>query len=109
MRPVRLNPEKGDWRSWRTFVNVMEEFQRPEVRGGQWAGRRNKLIALRETLREGPDAVRYFLNLHEPLSLPSIPGRLDMSMRGWHGGECGYFDVIEALDFFVSLEGGSAI
>jgi len=26
-------------------------------------------------------------------------------LQGWQGGECGYFDVIEALDMFVPLEG----
>jgi hypothetical protein len=27
-----------------------------------------------------------------------------MQLDGWDGEECGYFDAIEAVDFFVSLD-----
>jgi len=105
MRPLRLNPPDGDWRSWKTFMSVMAEFQKEEKDGGQWAGRRNKIKALRDALRDGPGAVKQFLHIYN-LKLLDVPGRPDMKEQGWQGDECGYFDVIEALDFYVPLKGG---
>jgi hypothetical protein len=28
----------------------------------------------------------------------------EMSRRGWQAGRCGYFDAIEAMDFYIPLE-----
>jgi hypothetical protein len=105
MRPVRLSNPAGDWRSWENFTRLMAEFMKDEEEDGKWAGRRNKIKALRDALRGGPDAVRLFLYGE---TLPDIPQRPDMKIYGWQGGACGYFDVIEALDFFVPLKGGLA-
>jgi len=103
MRPVRLNPDTGDWRSWGNFVYIMQAFARDP-----WAERRNKIVALRDALRGGPDAVRHYLAIYPELSaLPEIPDRPTMQEQGWQGGECGYFDAVEALDFFVLLEEGT--
>ncbi len=99
MRPIRLTSPEQDWRSWNTFARIVREF-----RCGKWAARRNKLRALRDALRFGPDAVEHFQRVHGP-SLPLIPERPDMASQGWQGGKCGYFDAIEAMDFFVPLEG----
>lgn len=102
MRPIRLNPLDDDWRSWDKFVRVVQEFREES---GPWAGRRNKVKALRQALREGPAAVEHFLGLYPDLKhLPSIPGLPDMATQGWQGGRCGYFDAVEALDFYVPLE-----
>jgi hypothetical protein len=109
MRPLRLQPLDHDWRTWQTFTKLVSAFREPK---GGWSERRNKIIALREALRNGPEAVRHFLAVQpqpaerdEPVALPSIEGRPDMARQGWQGGICGYFDVIEALDFFVPLKG----
>jgi len=105
MRPVRLSDPDADWRSWQTLTRIMAEFQKPEQAGGLWAGRRNKIMALREVLRDGRDPVRLFLQGVES-DLPDIPGLSDMAAYGWQGGRCGYFDAVEALDFYVPLKGG---
>lgn len=102
MRPLRLNDPNQDWRSWQAFYNLTHEFQR---QNGEWAGRRNKVKALRDALREGKDATQIFLRNIEA-TLPPIPRQPEMDSSGWQGGVCGYFDVIEALDFYVQLHGG---
>jgi hypothetical protein len=97
MRPVRLTSMDGDWHSWETFTRVVMHFK-----GEQWAGRRNRILALRDALRGGPEAVKLFLY---DVELEDIPQRPDMKTQGWQGGECGYWDAIEALDFYVPLKG----
>lgn len=101
MRPVRLTDQHKDWRSWDTFASLVREFRT----GDHWAGRRNKIMALRRALRAGPDAVEHFRSVYDLPSLPQISGQPEMATRGWQGGRCGYFDAIEAMDFFVFLEG----
>ncbi len=101
MRPLRLDPPDGDWRSWETFTAMLAGFDRDP-----WAGRRSKIKALRDALREGRKATQHFLALHD-LNLPEITGQPDTVASGWHGsGRCGYWDAVEALDFYVPLEGG---
>lgn len=104
MRPVRLDigePPVGSqyWRSWRNFAVVTHEFQESKV----WYERRNKVKSLRDPLRYGPESVRLFLQNYGLPDLPEIPGQ-QMSKTGWHGEDCGYFDAIEAMDFYVHLE-----
>lgn len=101
MRPVRLTKPEKDWRSWDTFARITQELQT----GDQWVGRRNKIKALRDALRSGPETVKHFLKVYDLPELPSIPEQPDMAEQGWRGGRCGYFDAIEAMDFFVTLEG----
>jgi hypothetical protein len=101
MRPVRLTPRAQDWRSWGTFSQIVEKFQNDE----QWAERRNKVKALRDPLRASPEAVRQFRTVYGMPELPSIPLQPDMAIQGWQGDRCGYFDAIEAMDFFVPLMG----
>jgi hypothetical protein len=121
MRPVRLIPPadpSARWRNWETFTDLMEAFKYDKgYEFGDWSGRRNKIKALRDAMRGGPTAVRLFLANYGverqsglPLEerpnareLPPIKGRPDMGANGWQGGECGYFDAVEALDFFVAL------
>ena len=105
MRPLRLNKTAGEWRSWATLEGILDEFQKPEADGGVWAGRRNKLKALRDALRAGPDATRLFLAGDK---LPDIAAQDDFKTYGWRGDRCGYFDALEALDFYVPLKGGMA-
>ncbi len=106
MRPVRLDldPEKPPagsryWRSWHNFVGVTREFQeKPD-----WYERRNRVKALREPLRHGGGSVKAFRQNYSLPELPKIPGQ-QMTETGWHSEDCGYFDAIEAMDFYVHLE-----
>jgi hypothetical protein len=105
MRPVWLDPTPGQkraskyWRSWHNFAEVTRKLQE-----GEWADRRNKVKALRDALRSGPDAVTQFLrNYRVKDGLPLIPEQPDMAKCGWQGDDCGYFDAVEATDFFVPL------
>ncbi|MCX7681337.1 MAG: hypothetical protein N2508_05135 [Anaerolineae bacterium] len=101
IRPVRLGAAvPSDWHAWETFAQIVAEFL-----SEKWAERRNKIYALRDVLREGPDAVKHFLEVYD-FSLPTIPSSPDSTKTGWIGKECTCFDAIEALEFFVPLEGG---
>jgi Cas10/Cmr2, second palm domain len=101
MRPVRLTSPEKDWRSWQTFTQVVREFRTSE----HWTERRNKVKALRDALRAGPDAVKHFRTVYGLDKLPAISQQPDMELQGWQGDRCGYFDAIEAVDFFVPLAG----
>lgn len=103
MRPVRLDigtpPVSSKyWRSWKTFVNVTRNFQDNK----EWDEKRNKIKALREPLRDGGQSVKLFRKNYDIGLLPDIPGQ-SMQETGWHGEDCGYFDAIEAIDFYVHL------
>lgn len=108
MRPVRLKPQPPDWRSWLDFADIVESF----LVDDEWRQRRNKVIALREALRQGSKEVERFrlaYNRSDPLpafvSQPSQQATLQTT--GWDGsGRCGYFDAIEALDFYLPLQDG---
>lgn len=67
MRPLMLNTAYT-WRNWDNFRSVFMRF------AGGWADGRNKLMALRETLREGPDAAAEFVTLERRSDkLPLLP------------------------------------
>lgn len=104
MRPVGLRLDatiKGaEWRTWENFESVMAEFQDKD---GKWFGRRNKMKALRDALRQGPKPVEQFLANYQIPALPNVPGKSLMPTTGWHDKHCGYFDAIEALDFYEPL------
>ncbi|GIK72749.1 MAG: hypothetical protein BroJett021_17370 [Chloroflexota bacterium] len=106
MRPVRLTPiDVNEWRSWDVFSDLLEAFTTHR----DWRGRRNKVKALRNALRNGPEATALFLrNLADAPELPDSPGLASVPQartRGWHGDRCVYFDAVEALDFYIPLEG----
>ncbi len=109
LRPVTLqdNPEESH-RAWPVVEKGVAAFQdlyRAKKRKADWSSRRNKVKALRETLREGPAAVRKFrAKFNENKLLPDVAS--DMSNwpeSGWQGGFCGYFDAIEMMDWFIPL------
>jgi hypothetical protein len=103
MRPLRLGPPSGaDWHSWEVFRNILYGFNDPD---GGWYGHRSKVKALRDALRSGPEAVEQFLTL-AGVRLPQALQVPEMAESGWRGFECGYFDAVEAMEFFVPLEGG---
>ena len=96
-RPLRLQEHRPEWRTWPRFARVIDEF----IQG--WGDRWNKVMSLRESLREGPDAVQRFLTAYGE-KLPTIDKDVSsLQETGWSGRICGYFDAIEALDFYVPL------
>lgn len=102
MRPVSIHDRPATWRSWPRFAHVAQTFQL----GSEWKKRRNKVIALRAALRQGEGAVEQFIAAYELKELPALDaGTPSLQRYGWHAGRCGYFDTVEALDFFVPLEG----
>jgi len=112
MRPVSLNKQRdSDWRTWKGFTKVVQHFNEDD----DWKDRRNKVIALREVLRQGIDATHKFLKNYrikdEQLPLfPEFSGQsTDLAKKGWLNGVCGYFDAIEAMDFYISLRGESDV
>ncbi|PAV13800.1 hypothetical protein ASJ81_16410 [Methanosarcina spelaei] len=107
MRPLRLGESVGiDWRSWNTFEEIISKFK-----GEEWEGKHNKIMRLRETLRNGPHEVEKFLKIYNDSlpkehPLPKIKNNEGSDKTGWVDNTCTCFDAIEALDFFVWLEGG---
>lgn len=101
LRPVALGATPQDsGRTWTVIEKGIAEFQ-----GEGWAGRRNKVKALRDALREGPDAVEHFLTkFNEDHPLPEVgPLLLNWKGTGWQGRYCGYFDALELADWFIPL------
>lgn len=108
MRPLRLGESVGtDWRSWNTFAEeIISKFK-----GEEWEGKNNKIMHLREVLRNGPHEVEKFIKIYtdslpKEQPLPKIKNNEGSDKTGWVGNTCTCFDAIEALDFFVRLEGG---
>jgi hypothetical protein len=110
MRPVRLRESEGQWQNWNDFSQVVTEFNT----GDDWRGRRNKVIALREVLRSGSEATKQFLSAYRLSHLPSFSNSSveDLQVNGWIDGDdgrlCGYFDAIEAMEFYLPLPGVKA-
>lgn len=109
MRPLLLNLDRYDWQTWESFSHIIEVFEQDE-----WKNKQNKVKALREVLRQGADATREFLTAYRIDHLPELPPsvqqtdcRESLENSGWYGDTCGYFDAIEAIDFYVPLEGDS--
>ncbi len=107
MRPISLKKESdNDWRTWEGFTKIVKDFNEDE----DWKGRRNKVIALREVLRQGIEATQKFLKNYrikdEQLPVfPEFSGQsLSLAQKGWINGICGYFDAIEAMEFYISLK-----
>ncbi len=106
LRPVALgdNPQQTH-RTWDIIHKGIMAFQGPN-----WAGRHNKVKALRDALREGSDAVSHFrLKFNQTHDDPQglLPNlgqtQTDWCSNGWWGRYCGYFDAIELADWFVPL------
>ncbi len=101
MRPIRLHPNQNGWRNWQNFSQVVQEFKDSD----KWAGKRNKVMKLRNALRQR-DGVTPFLAMYDDIQhLPRMksPAVENADRTGWADGICAYFDAIEALDFYVPL------
>lgn len=107
IRPLRLKKHASrdiQWRTWQGFTKVVRDLNE----SNEWKGRRNKVIALREVLRRGPEATKEFLNAYKIEQLPTFSessGRSEqLGKDGWLDKVCGYFDAIEAMEFYISLQ-----
>jgi len=104
MRPVRLHDHGDEWRTWPRLERVITQFSE-----GDWKQKRNKVIGLREPLRQGQDAVRKYRDTYGLEPLPELSQQLPgLQETGWYGNRCGYFDAIEALDFYLKPTKGDA-
>ncbi|MEH2199859.1 Cas10/Cmr2 second palm domain-containing protein [Nostoc sp.] len=106
MRPVRLQNNNREWRTWENFIQVVEEFKE----GKDWKERHNKIMAFREILRKGSiEATQEFLRAYKLPQLPLFPESSGQSKQlardGWVNSKCGYFDATEAMEFYIGLEG----
>lgn len=111
MRPLLIQDESNQWRNWLNFTNIVECFNgnKEEEDCQKWKERRNKILALREKLREGRKATQQFLKTYRIDHLPSVQGSVDrqtLKTEGWTGKHCGYFDAIEAMEFYFPLNKG---
>ncbi|MBI1296917.1 hypothetical protein GC175_18350 [bacterium] len=98
MRPLALQTTTPlEWQTWNNFQTILATFQTRE----EWS--RNKVMALREILREGPEAVSAFL-LRYDLNLPEIDTVQTTYLRtGWSGNRCVYFDATEMIEQEILL------
>lgn len=105
LRPITLKDNPSDVsKTWIVVKNSLTAFQ-----SDQWVGQRNKVKALRETLRGGKNSIRQFLHYYG-LELPEIvPNLPDFQQTGWYGKSCGYFDAIELVDLYTPLKEGEEV
>ncbi len=109
IRPLTLRPQTQSvayqWRTWETFTQLAQHFhtgQRDDEVEDSKTLPRSKVKALREVLREGPQAAQSFITTAK-IALPELPNA-DAAKSGWVGQRCVYFDVIEALDFYKPID-----
>jgi hypothetical protein len=94
LRPLAINPPKPELRSWAMFEQILAAFKKDP-----WRDKRNKLKALRNVLRQGPDATKQFRNQFGLDALPkTLDDNYDSLNTGWFDDWCVYFDAIEAMD-----------
>ena len=103
------------WATWQHYQAIFAGFLYPQPKSvasisddtkdeDGWNTRTNKLIGLREVLRKGGNEVKQYLKNFKLPDLPVIPtATSDMQTTGWDSHYCGYFDAIEALDFYLPL------
>ncbi|HMX29020.1 MAG TPA: hypothetical protein PKC13_25770, partial [Blastocatellia bacterium] len=101
LRPLTLNNNPKDkHRSWLVLGNILKQYQK------DWGERRNKMKALRESLRSGPDAVKEFMALYDLKKLPESGLNKDEAARetGWiDDRRCRDFDAIEMTDWYIPI------
>jgi hypothetical protein len=104
MRPVRLNKHDDEWRSWEGFTGVIRQFKEDE----NWRNSYNKIMDLRDVLRQGSLATQEFIRNTAVGKLPDFPKcskDIDkLAKEGWLDNICGYFDAIEAMEFYLGLD-----
>ncbi len=98
-RPMRSHEYGNEGLICTNFFEVVRTFNEEEP----WKDKRNKVITLREVLREGITATEQFLNTYNIDELPAFSADSDLKKQGWSGGHCRYFDAIEAMEFYIPL------
>jgi len=91
LRPLTLD-------KWNQVESVMDEFN-----GDYWGEKHNKVLGLREPLRDDPQMVEKYRQDFDLKELPKFAG-LNVRINGWLDGVCYYFDAIELLDHHVALK-----
>ena len=108
-RPYRLGSGPADAGSWTWLVQALLDDPQFGLRGGQWRKHRNKVKALREVLRDGPDAIKDSLKRWRVVTkgLGLVASANDAGFK-----ENGFFDLtrtplldaLELLDLHLPLE-----
>lgn len=98
LRPVALGENaRHPLRTWETVRQGLRAFQ-----GDAWQGRRNKAKALREALRDGPEAVRdWHTRYLDGAPLDDVGGGADACATGFDDDRSLYFDALELSDLYV--------
>lgn len=109
VRPLRLKQQDDDWQNWDIYQDAINQLNADDA----LRERRNKVIALREELRRGSLVTEKFLALNPKLkaNLPALSndtqvqncGWTDITLNGKGIRACGYFDAIEAMEFYLPL------
>ncbi|MBS3966898.1 MAG: hypothetical protein KGZ60_06580 [Truepera sp.] len=108
IRPLTLksNPGSNDGdKSWPVLQRALESFQSEE-----WLGKRNKMKALLEALREGASGVERFQKMYLAKigqKLPDVGLGGDVQTKGFYGQRTPYFDAIELADWYLPLNDDS--
>lgn len=104
MRPVRLNKHEDDWRNWEGFTTIIRKFHEDKI----WRNSYNIIMDLRDVLRQGSLATQEFMRNKSLDKLPDFPKcskDIDkLTKEGWLDKKCGYFDAIEAMEFYLALD-----
>lgn len=111
MRPLLIQDEYNQWRNWLNFTNILECFNGSgeQQECEEWKERRNKVLALPEKLRQGRKSTQQFLKAYRLGDLPNVTASVDqqtLKTEGWTEKHCGYFDAIEAMEFYFPLNKG---
>lgn len=108
LRPVTVAAnEEPRIRSWEIIAGFHRDFEGPD-----WEGKRGKVKALRDALRQGPDSVKRFKTVYGH-ALPTTPSDPTAHETGWIKYKrdendpdecyCAYFDAIELLDWYAEI------
>jgi hypothetical protein len=108
MRPIRLNKHNDEWRTWEGFTSIIRQFSQSE----KWRNSYNKIMDLRDVLRQGSLATEDFIRNKGLEKLPDYPKCSNdtdkLAKEGWLAdtgiNRCGYFDAIEAMEFYLGLD-----
>jgi hypothetical protein len=94
----RLNLRPFQFADWLKLQSVIQEFNNED-----WGAKHNKVIGLREPLRNGPLDVEKYRRDFDLSELPMFDG-MEVQKTGWLDQVCYYFDAIELLDHYVVLK-----
>ncbi|ERT08351.1 hypothetical protein M595_1648 [Lyngbya aestuarii BL J] len=104
-RPMRSHEYAAYQIMWEDLAKVIQEFKEGEA----WKDKQNKVINLRQVLREGDKATEQFLIACGD-ELPEFPrAESRLKQQGWLNSKCYYFDAIETMKFYILLGGDNVL